>query len=522
MRSDHLLGMDIHSEYNLYQQVMNNLNWQFTSDNAQHFELLWPCISVSLLPVLLQSILQVNPEKLYIYYIPIFFSITPTIVYIIAKRYFNNDEAFFASVAFISYYSFFTASYFSRATFFIPFFALFTMVLFNDALRQDQKSIMLLLFSISMVLTHYSSTFIFLFIIGTLSIISYILEKKLNIYGKLTVTLFITVFAFTFLWYGLITDGVLKISATFVKSMFKVDDIYNKGAHNEIIYQLKGDVANYYISKLNLINTWLFLVIIGLGVLGLLLRTRYNWFKSEEKDRYVFLKKEFDPEFVIITVTCVIILAMTLILPYLSTGYDLNRIYFQVSVITSVVFIIGSKYAAAIIMKIDNSLKITKIIRNKNNYMETDKLKHIIMLAVLIPHLLFVANVPQQLTGSGDSIIFNSLCPTYDWLYIHDSDISCNKWWENFNTKGNHDLWADKFGAFQMLDQGHIESYSTISKDFNEIPETGYIYLRETNIVKNRIYYNYNDIEFTENFISREHTLNKIYSSPSAILYKTK
>lgn len=518
MRSDHLLGMDVHSEYYLFQEVINNLSWQLVpSDN---FLLLGPCASISLLPAIFQLILQVNPETLYRLYIPILFSITPIIVYIIAKRYLNNNEAFLSSIAFISYYSYFTASFYSRATFALFFFASLIMTLFNDTLRQSRKRILLLLFSISMIFTHYSSTFVLIFIVGTLSIITAVLSKKINFKRELTITLALTIIASSFLWYSMITDGIFNISIEFIKSVLNMENRYVEGAYSEMVYQLKGDISRNYISELNLINTWLFLFLIGIGTFGLISRSKYYWLESKEKDRYVHLKKEFEPEFMILVVLCVVILVMTLILPFLSTAYDLSRIYFQLSVIISVVFIFGGKYAAILIYRIINVLKIANIDKNRNYHFKTEKLAHIITLIVLIPHLLFMANVPAELAGNGESFLFNSICPEHDRIYIHDSDISCIKWW-NHNRIENHNLWADYFGAVQIKSQGHIEHCSKITENLEKIPETEYIYLRETNIEKNRIYYNFDKTETTEIFVFNEPQLDKLYSSPATILYKS-
>jgi uncharacterized membrane protein len=118
------------------------------------------------------------------------------------------------------------------------------------------------------------------------------------------------------------------------------------------------------------------------------------------------------------------------------------------------------------------------------------------------------------------SIIFNSVCPTHDWLYIYDSDVSCIKWW-NSNRIESHNLWADRFGVTQIRSQGHIKGCSKITEKLEKIPETEFIYLRETNIVRNQIYYNYYTTETTENFVFNEYPLDKLYSAPAAILYRS-
>lgn len=519
MRSDHLLGVDVHLECYLYQDILNSLDWQLTSATTGYFHLLSPCGSVSLLPALFQSILQVNSETLYIYYIPCLFSITPIIVYIVAKHCLNNLEAFFASIAFISYDSFFTASYYSRATLAVLFFALFIMVLFNDSLFQYQKSILLLLFSFTIILTHYSSAYIFLYIFLVYSFFIYVMSKKLNFKSKLSISLVLTTIVFAFLWYAMITYGIFQSSVKFLQLVLNVDNFHDENAYSGTVSQLAGHLSNYFLSKFNFINSWLFLLFIGLGFVYLLLRFKQYFIKPNRMDGYVLQKKEFEPEFLIITVPCIVILVMTLVLPYLSNGYSLNRIYFQVSVILSIVFIVGGRCAAVLIIKIMSMLKISYTNKIKNNYIETGKLRYIAILIILIPHFLFTSQVLYELTGARDSIIFNSACSTHDQLYIHDSDASCSKWWSS-HKMGSYNLWADSFGTYQIMDQGHIEGCDKITES-ESIPKNNYIYLRETNIAKNCIYCNYYETLTTEEFISKEYPLDKLYSSPAAILHRS-
>jgi uncharacterized membrane protein len=519
LRSDHLLGMDIHTEYYLFQQTISNLNWQLTPDISSHsFQLLQPLISISLLPAIFQSILNINPETLIRLYIPIFFSITPLIVYIIAKRYLTEYESFLASIAFISYYAFFRASYYSRATFAILFFALFIMVLFNNTFHQNQKSVLLLLLSLSIIFTHYSSTFIFLFIVGSTSIISYLLLKPLNFERKLNITLIFTIIVFIFFWYSLIANGIFNISLKFVKSVLDIDNLYIEGAHSGMVSQLGGNIASNQISLINLINTWLFLFLIGFGILGLIIRSYHNWFESKGTESFFPLKKEFEPEFVVIAVLCFGTLAMSVFLPFLSTIYDLDRIYFLTSIILSIVFIYGAKCLAIIIKNFLTIIKTISHIKNRKGLEWITKLQYIIILIILIPHLLFTAFIPQVITGNADWIILNSNCPTYDYLYLHDSDESSMQWLDHYRmTKYN--VKADYFGRIHLISYGNIVDSSTINMKSNNFPLKEYIYLRETNVATERIYYGYNMTGPIDDIFLNEN-INKLYSAPATILYQ--
>jgi uncharacterized membrane protein len=301
-----------------------------------------------------------------------------------------------------------------------------------------------------------------------------------------------------------------------VKSVFTIDYFYEEGARSGLVTQLGGNIASNYISSINLINSWLIILLIGIGTLGLILRLKYCWFGSCGGKVDISLKKEFDLEYVIISGICVIILAMTVILPFLSNVYDLNRIYLQTSIVLSVVFIYGCKCVTKIISICQERLKPLCHGKKRSVTKKTNKMTYAIILAVLIPHLLFVANIPQELTGNADWIILNSTCPAYERFYIHDSDTHCIEWWSSNKLK-NDKIESDHFGTFHMISQGNIIDCLQIPQNSGINPEKYAIYLRETNIVKNKIYYDHYTTENTSDFLTNKYKLNKLYSAPAVI-----
>jgi len=283
-----------------------------------------------------------------------------------------------------------------------------------------------------------------------------------------------------------------------------------------MVSQLAGNTSQNYISKIYLINTWLFLLLIGLGFLYLILHPRNNRFGSKT-DESINLKDEFEPEFMFITAICMIALAMTVTLPFLSNVYDLTRIYLQVSVVISVIFIVGGKYAATNINTYMGLLQMNTS-KNESKLGGRGKLSYIIILAVLIPQFLLMANVPQELTGNGVSIILNSTCPPYNRFYIHESDVSCIQWWGNNKLEG-YEIRGDHFGAVHMISQGNIPDRLQVYENSDDILKGECIYLRETNVVKNQIYYDHYSTGSTRDEFLNKHTLSKLYSAPATILY---
>jgi len=157
MRSSHIIGIDAHTEYYIFQQTLSNEKWQILIKST-----LDSCLSISILPAIFQSFLGVNSEYLFKILYPILFSISPLVVYIIAKKYLAAIYAFLAAIFFMSQSTFLGTTSNPRTTVAILFVALSIMVLTNDRLSLFEKRILLIIFILSCIVSHYSTTYIFL------------------------------------------------------------------------------------------------------------------------------------------------------------------------------------------------------------------------------------------------------------------------------------------------------------------------------------------------------------------------
>ena len=83
LRFAHICGHDVHREYYFFQMILNNLHWSVAGDSA-----LDACMSISLLPTIFQSILNINAQE-YLFkgvYVSVC-SFGPLAVYVISKKY---------------------------------------------------------------------------------------------------------------------------------------------------------------------------------------------------------------------------------------------------------------------------------------------------------------------------------------------------------------------------------------------------------------------------------------------------
>jgi len=122
--------------------------------------------SITILPAIYQAFLEINPEYLFKLLIPLLFSISPLVVYVIARKYIGGFYAFLTSFLFMSQIIFFRATDFASTSMAILFFALAIMVLFHDGINEFGRRLLFLLFAVACVVSHYSTSLIFLFILS--------------------------------------------------------------------------------------------------------------------------------------------------------------------------------------------------------------------------------------------------------------------------------------------------------------------------------------------------------------------
>ena len=80
LRSNHIIGMDAHTEYYFFRTTLNNLHW-----GAFGHSTLDACLAISLLPTIYQSILNTSTEFLYKVLHSLLYPVSPLVVYIISK-----------------------------------------------------------------------------------------------------------------------------------------------------------------------------------------------------------------------------------------------------------------------------------------------------------------------------------------------------------------------------------------------------------------------------------------------------
>jgi uncharacterized membrane protein len=173
LRSNYILGFDSHEEYFLFYTTLIQSVW-IPDSNL----LLSAALSISIFPTIFEKFFNIDPQILFKVLFPLIFSVTPLIIYAIAKKYVNELLALFASCYFMFQNWFTLTSANSRTSLAIFFFAFLVLTLCDKELSKTKKYALILLFIPGIILSHYTSALIFLLIILS----TYILEMMADRY----------------------------------------------------------------------------------------------------------------------------------------------------------------------------------------------------------------------------------------------------------------------------------------------------------------------------------------------------
>ncbi|NQE05810.1 hypothetical protein C5S32_08060 [ANME-1 cluster archaeon GoMg1] len=531
LKSNHIIiGSDTGRELYFFRTTLSNLHWSIISH--QTFD---ACLSISILPTIYQSILHVNEEYLFKILYSLIFSISPLAIYTLSKKYVGSLYAFLASFFFMSQGTFLRTSSMLRTNTAILFCLLAIMTLFNDNISKVNKRLLFIIFLASVTVSHYSTTYIFFFLLlltwfGT-KIISLkrkpvtasgshtvkegspLLWKESTIESSIrkgiTITVITLFFTIIFFWYSQLTEAAFTSGVGFIQSTFlNLNEFFLFESRSGMVPALFGKSGRGILHtvvpvKIAFYTTWMTFVLMGIGVVSMLYR--YRKMLSPEgtiNSKSKFLKTEFETEYIAMAIGCLALLIVMIALPFVSTGYDIQRLYLQMVIVLSPCFVLGGIILSSILQFVftngirwfkDLKLYVEKrscngnIIRSK----DTKSIKiqpFLVILIILVPYFLSTTGVSYQIFGFTTAITLNS--GTNSTSIIYDQDSYGAKWLEQYRDKEEM-IYTSGYGFEVLGSQGKIPPSEVNTKlvlVYEENREiTGYIYLRHLQVVDGKM-----------------------------------
>jgi uncharacterized membrane protein len=212
LRSNYLLGVDVHEEYFLFLTTLTNSIWI-----PDPYLLLSSALSISILPTVFENFLLLDPQILFKLLYIFLFTVTPLIIYTTIKKYYSELLALFAACFFMFVRQFISTSGNARTSVAIVFFAFIVMIICNSELAKEKKYALLFLFLAAGVFSHYSSSYVFLFILTLAYLMDRVLTRKTDPKENRFINLPALIFfiSIIFFWYNQIITTVFRTGLEF-------------------------------------------------------------------------------------------------------------------------------------------------------------------------------------------------------------------------------------------------------------------------------------------------------------------
>jgi uncharacterized membrane protein len=543
LRSSYIVGWDIYTEYRVFLLTESNQLWSM----ANYTDAYNACLSITILPTLFHYFTKVDNPFVFKVLFQCIFALTPITIYSLAKKFANRLTAFFCAFFFMSTIDFFRElPALIRQEIAYLFFGLLLLTLFNKQIAPLQKKILFIIFSFSIVLSHYSTAYvvIILFIFSCIFLVIYtkISHKFFHILPEdftMKPLPIILLIIFAALWLVLITNTAGNIVSTLSKTGSNITNFGQKTLNTSIIDQLafprvensqglltqeisedtkvynqynfsyypastyKGysptiidnDILPLHVSDLasNIIYfignsvTKILKVLIILGFIGTII---------------LFRKKFFSAEYCILSIGFAIALLLITSVPAISLFYPIGRLDQQT------LFLI----ALPALLSIYWLLRFIPY-----------RVRVLLIALLLVLYALFTNTFVSQLVGGQDpEIILNNSGLYYNEVYLHSSELASIHWLDA-NNKEHLPIFAD-IGSNEKMhgysNNKYVTTYMDVFPSF--IAQNGYVYSSYANTLYGIGITNPNDTRMEYNFPNEFLNANKnlIYSNHYTKIYK--
>ncbi len=538
LRGNYVIGFDINQEMKVLKLILLNGHWSMNLFQDAYNA----CLSLSILSPILYFFTNININFIFKLLIQILFSFLPLILYLIYKKIINKSILIFLACFFFISQLFYITQMptLIRQEIAYLFFSLFFLLLFSEQIKF--KKTLLIIFGFSIIVSHYSTSYIFVFSILSTYLVTLFI-RKINYFNKnnknfrllISITLLIILLVFGFLWTAQITQTSSGLTNSLHNTYTKIDEIFLQESKSEMIqglllkkinykeisqnysqevttnYQnnpklklfspssppkyappIIKEVKNYKNYKLfyqiNFFNSLYFKIMILFGTFVCII------FIKEFKRKDYFIYSTF---FLLITL-------LIAILPYISFCYNFERIFLQSLMFLSII-------------SIYTGYKLFYLISKNENF------SMILLTFLLIIFLLSSSlSIPFVFLGGKDiSVIFQNEGIEFNKFYTHNSETKSLEWIDSFS-KQNNFFYFDRYSKLKVLSilpkfKGEI--LSDISS--STIDKSSYVFSSFSNIRGTSAVY-YGGVSFNLKYPTKflDNKKNKIYNNGGSEIFK--
>lgn len=462
----YLWGADNYQEYYYANLAKNNGFWDSTIPNSYN-----AMLSITMLAPILSIVSGIPIIWLFKIIYPLLFSFVPLILYLIFKSQIGSKASFFSTFFFISLFTFYTEMIgLARQQIAEIFLCLIIFLIIGNSkiLLNTNKTILLIFFSIGLVLSHYSVTYIFIFSLLFVLTASYIWKNKIYIrfqYVAFIITASIGWYIFTS--NSTTLNRVSSLIVNLVQNLFS--ELFSSSSVQPIHILISSKFLPFH--EITRLLNILMVGLIAIGFIAVVLKK---------------VGKNLNREFVFFAGGNFALCLFSAVAPYLASSLNTTRLYQTTLIILSPFFIFGLYFLSKMFIRILN-FRFTQFHFSKKTSLK--------IAAFILPiFLLFNTGFMYSISNEGSSIInptwainqgtskdravlYNSYVPIDEIasaIWIKQNNVNASALFSDYRARNN------AINAFATFSRGETQ---LLFQNLEKINGSSYIYLRQLNIV---------------------------------------
>jgi uncharacterized membrane protein len=490
LTSRYIMGWDANAEYFVFKSVIDDGHWSQVSTETNFIPTvnLSGMLSVTILPAVYYYFMNCSGELVFKTLYPFIFSLVPVVLYKIYRKQLSRNSSILSVMFFISGSSvFYGAEPLSInrqiiATFFL---VLSISVMLEKRLSVDKRRLLLIVFGGGLIVSHYSLTFIYLFLILSIFTISRFkrYEDRLSGYKHLfDFKCMVLLFLLSLLWYSFngsilssVTNSIRFIVSNFLQDLGALSTRGLSGAHPAgSNINFAGDIYRVFYLVVNLF--------LAIGILestvGLLKKVK---------------ESSMDSGYQLMSIASSFILSLCLFIPNLAPSLNFSRFYAIALLLLSPFFVMGGE------LMINTAGVFWRRMTQKRFVINTRKASEIVLYVVLVGYFFSQSGLINIVLGAAPlyfpldySRASTSLDPViqknFNAIYIPEQDVFSASWFSSHKVD-TAAVFADRVsGVHVLVSYGLIPENLIFQITNATIPQQGsYIYMSSLNIVNGLI-----------------------------------
>lgn len=536
LRSNFLTGSDVLNEFHVFRVVAQQGFWNISQIRDTYNA----CLSVTILPQVIGDVSGQNGLYIFRVIFQLIFSISPIIVFAIGRLFMNPLLAFLSGVSFLSFSDFISSMpNHVRQEVALLFFALMILLMTTRELSRNLQKILLLVFGLAMVVSHYSTAYVAILLLigciifkacGKLSRPKFVgkvfhKDEALAVSGYITLILLL----FTVFWYSqifsssggpisyvksvttkIISNGYdnQQAAGTSLQSQFTIFGQFssNPELFTQFLTSKRVDTQSYnpQLSEIPVSQERLQPSILNSG-LRLLIQIWNKVYKFLVLAGIIFIifsirkrPKKIDATYRSLVFASALVILASFIIPSFTVNYDQYRLFQQLLVIL----------AAPLVYTTYAFLNFRK------------KVTYYCLAIFLGTYVCISIKLLGQISGGVPlPIQFNNYGEDYSRLYVHSSEVLSADWLVR-----NHErlpVYSDTYGAnrINFATTGLNPITSLIPSDISKNSLIYYDYANTINDVT-FIFYKNGTFMFSAPTTYLQTNTSEIYSNGSSRVYE--